>query len=104
MHIACYYFPNYHADARNARKHGAGWNEWALMRAARPRFPGHAQPKVPLWGYEDEADPAVFARKIDDDLLGMATGEAIAHMNCLIGRGQARAVRDEEGVIRYETV
>jgi hypothetical protein len=63
--IACYYFPNYHADARNAAKHGPGWNEWALMRAAQPRFPGHQQPKVPLWGYEDEADPAVFARKID---------------------------------------
>lgn len=65
MQIACYYFPNYHADARNAAKHGKGWNEWALMRAARPRFPGHAQPKTPLWGYEDEAEPAVFARKID---------------------------------------
>jgi hypothetical protein len=62
--IAAYYFPNYHADRRNAQWHGPGWTEWDLARAATPRFPGHAQPKVPLWGYEDEADPAVMERKI----------------------------------------
>jgi hypothetical protein len=35
------------------------------VRAARPRFDGHRQPIVPLWGYEDEADPVAMARKID---------------------------------------
>ena len=34
------------------------------MRAARPRFAGHAQPKVPACGYEDESRPEVMARKI----------------------------------------
>ena len=64
--VACYYFPNYHlGDARNEAFHGPGWNEWKLVREARPRFPGHDQPKVPLWGHGDEADPAVMARKID---------------------------------------
>ena len=62
--IGAYYFPNYHADARNAARHGAGWTEWDLVRRAEPRFPGHRQPRVPAWGYEDEADPAVMARKI----------------------------------------
>lgn len=47
---------------------------------------------------------AMFARKIGPEVYGMATGEAIAHMNCLIGRGLARAVKDEEGVVRYESV
>lgn len=47
---------------------------------------------------------ALFARKIGPDLLGMATGEAIAHTNCLVGRGVARAVRGEDGVVRYESV
>lgn len=47
---------------------------------------------------------AMFARKIGPDVLGMATGEAIAHMNCLIGRGLARAVEDREGVVHYESV
>lgn len=63
--VAVYYFPNYHTDETNERRHGKGWNEWALMKAATPRFPGHDQPKVPLWGYEDEADPRAMARKID---------------------------------------
>jgi hypothetical protein len=63
--IAAYYFPNYHYEPRNKDTLGEGWTEWDQVRVARPRFPGHAQPKVPLWGYEDESDPAVMARKID---------------------------------------
>lgn len=63
--IAAYYFPNYHVDRRNAAALGPGWTEWELVKQATPRFAGHQQPKIPLWGYEDEADPAVFARKID---------------------------------------
>jgi len=63
--VASYYFGNYHpGDPRNAARKGAAWSEWDLVRAARPRFPGHAQPKVPLWGYEDESDPSVMDRKI----------------------------------------
>jgi hypothetical protein len=64
-HIGCYYFPNYHVDPRNEVAHGEGWTEWELVRRAEPRFPGHRQPRLPLWGYEDEADPQVMARKID---------------------------------------
>jgi len=41
--------------------------------------------------------PAMFSRPIDADVLGMATGETIAHLNCLIGRGQA--VREFDGDI-----
>lgn len=63
--VACYYFPNYHVDRRNEETHGPGWTEWELVKRAEPRFPGHCQPRVPLWGYEDEADPMVMARKID---------------------------------------
>jgi hypothetical protein len=63
--VGVYYFPNYHRDARNAVVHGPGWTEWELVKRGEPKFPGHAQPKVPLWGYEDEADPRVMAKKID---------------------------------------
>jgi hypothetical protein len=63
--VAAYYWPNWHADARNERKLGEGWTEWELVKAARPRFPGHTQPRVPLWGYGDEADPKVMAQKVD---------------------------------------
>src|SRR5512135_1016411 len=63
--VACYYFPNYHVDPRNEKQHGPGWTEWELVKRAEPRFEGHHQPNVPLWGYTDEADPAVMAKKID---------------------------------------
>lgn len=61
---AAYYFGNFHVDPRNERAHGPRWTEWNLVRAATPRFAGHHQPKVPLWGYEDESDPRVFEKKI----------------------------------------
>jgi hypothetical protein len=64
--VASYYFPNYHSgDERNERAKGKGWTEWSLVKAAKPLFRGHQQPKVPLWGYEDESNPKVMARKID---------------------------------------
>lgn len=63
--IAAYYFPNYHREPANEGWHGKGWTEWEVVKKATPRFPGHRQPKVPLWGYEDEADPHVMEKKID---------------------------------------
>ena len=65
VEIAGYYFPNYHPDRRNDGWHGKGWTEWELVKAARPRFPGHRQPVVPAWGYFDEADPKWAAREVD---------------------------------------
>ncbi len=63
--VACYYFPNYHpGDPRNVQRKGADWTEWELIKAAKPRFPGHHQPKIPEWGYLDESDPRVMEKKI----------------------------------------
>jgi glyoxylase-like metal-dependent hydrolase (beta-lactamase superfamily II) len=41
---------------------------------------------------------ALFARPIEGSLLGMATGEAIAHLNYLAGQGRVRRDRDAAGV------
>ncbi len=41
---------------------------------------------------------ALFARTIGPDLMGMATGEALAHLNCLWKRGRATHGLDEDGV------
>ena len=62
---AVYYFPNYHVDPRNEALHGPTWTEWELVKQAVPRWTGHQQPRVPLWGYTDEADPEQMAQKID---------------------------------------
>ncbi|MBA3846164.1 MAG: glycoside hydrolase family 99-like domain-containing protein [Planctomycetes bacterium] len=65
IEIAAYHFPNWHIDPRNEKWHGKGWTEWELVKAAKPRYPGHQQPKVPAWGHYDESDPAWAAKEID---------------------------------------
>jgi hypothetical protein len=64
--VAAYYFPNYHTgDPKNDLNMGVNWSEWELVVNAKPRFPGHQQPKTPLWGNVDEKDPKVMEMKID---------------------------------------
>jgi len=63
--ILAYYFPDWHSDPRNTAWFGDGWDEWKLLDAARPRFDGHRQPRVPLAGHVDESDPAVAAAEIE---------------------------------------
>ncbi|BBH19154.1 hypothetical protein Back11_04990 [Paenibacillus baekrokdamisoli] len=63
--IAAYYFPQWHADPQNELKFGEGWSEWIGLRQAKKRFPGHEQPKTPLWGELDEADPLVSEIQIN---------------------------------------
>jgi hypothetical protein len=63
--VIAYYFPQFHVDPRNEAWFGPGWTEWALVRAARPRFQGHRQPRVPSWGEFDESDPVWSTKEID---------------------------------------
>jgi hypothetical protein len=63
--VAAYVWPAYHDEPRWRRFMPEGQGEWETVRKAFPKFPGHRQPRVPLWGYENEADPRVMAKKID---------------------------------------
>jgi glyoxylase-like metal-dependent hydrolase (beta-lactamase superfamily II) len=45
--------------------------------------------------------PVLFNRPIGNDVLFMATGESIAHINCLIQRGKLAREVDGDGVHRY---
>jgi len=71
VQVAAYYFPNWHVENEPLGKQGEASalkkneGEWEELKNAKPRFPGQPQPVVPLWGYQDEADPAVMAQKID---------------------------------------
>jgi len=47
---------------------------------------------------------ALFARPIGPDLLGMATGESLAHINCLRHRGRIAMETDSEGVAWYRAI
>jgi glyoxylase-like metal-dependent hydrolase (beta-lactamase superfamily II) len=46
----------------------------------------------------------LFARRIGPELVGMATGESLAHLNCLIERGRAATRTDAAGVVWYSAV
>ncbi|MDO8421384.1 MAG: MBL fold metallo-hydrolase [Parvibaculum sp.] len=46
--------------------------------------------------------PALFKREIGPEVFFMATGESLAHLNCLIGRKTATVSRNEKGVDWYE--
>ena len=48
--------------------------------------------------------PALFNREIDAGSLGLATGETMAHLNCLLGRRRVSRTRDEHGVDWYQQV
>jgi glyoxylase-like metal-dependent hydrolase (beta-lactamase superfamily II) len=46
--------------------------------------------------------PALFRAKITGGNYGMATGESLAHLNCLIARGQLTRTRDADGIDWYQ--
>ena len=62
--VAAYYYPGTHPDPRWDKNKYSGFTEWDEIKAAKPRFPGHVQPKPPVWGYQNEARPEVMVQKI----------------------------------------
>jgi glyoxylase-like metal-dependent hydrolase (beta-lactamase superfamily II) len=46
----------------------------------------------------------LFRRRVAGDLLVMATGESVAHLNCLLRRGLAMRERDAAAVAWYRAV
>lgn len=64
--VAAFYWPAYHPDYRfkEINVFPDGKRECEAIYKTKPKFAGHEVPKVPLWGYEDEPDPAVMGKKI----------------------------------------
>ncbi len=63
--VAAYYWPAYHDEPRWRNFFDGTEGEWEIIRNATPKYEGHRQPRIPLWGYEDETDPKVMEKKID---------------------------------------
>jgi hypothetical protein len=65
-YVAAYIWPSCHHDERfGDMLWPDGTGEWEVIRKGDPRFEGHHQPKVPLWGYEPDDDPKVMEKWID---------------------------------------
>ena len=64
--VAAYVWPSCHHDERfGDMLWPEGTGEWEVIKKGNPRFEGHYQPKVPLWGYEPDDDPKVMERWIE---------------------------------------
>lgn len=63
--IGAYYYPGWHHCPVRDHSFPKGWSEWDLVYDCKPRFDGHDQPKLPLWGRYDESQPDVFAQKLN---------------------------------------
>jgi len=64
--VAAFIWPSYSGnDARSRIFWQEGIGEWQTVRDALPKFPGHVEPRKPLWGYVNEANPDVMEMQIN---------------------------------------
>ena len=69
--VAAYIWPSYHYEPRVEHFWPEKDGEWYTVRRGTPRFPGHDMPRIPLLGYQDEADPKVMRQHVE---LALAHG------------------------------
>jgi len=63
--IAAFVWPSYHPDDRAKIFWPDGIGEWQTVASNTPKYEGHEQPRYPLWGYINEADPYVAEMEIN---------------------------------------
>ncbi len=63
--VAAFVWPSYHPADRAKIFWPMGIGEWETVMKNEPKFDGHEQPRYPLWGYVNEADPYVMEMEIE---------------------------------------
>lgn len=63
--VAAYVYSGWHPIAERDESFHPGFTEWELVRACRPRFEGHWQPRIPDLGEYDDTDSAEVGRRIE---------------------------------------
>lgn len=64
MKLAAYVYPGWHPIPERDASFYPGFTEWDLVYACRPRFPDHAQPRLPALGRYDDRDPVEVGRRV----------------------------------------
>lgn len=64
MRVLAYVYPGWHPIPERDASFYPGFTEWDLVYASPPRFDGHVQPRLPLWGRYDDRDPVAVARRV----------------------------------------
>ncbi len=64
MRLAAYVYSGWHPIPERDTAFHQGFTEWELLRNCQPRFPGHAQPRVPQLGEYDDRDPIAVGRRL----------------------------------------
>jgi len=67
-HVCALVWPSCHDDSLGRVNWEEGIGEWEVIKKGDPRFEGHYQPKLPLWGYEMDNDPVVIEKWINTAL------------------------------------
>jgi len=63
--VAAYIWPAYSREEIAKIFWPMGIGEWETVMKNKPKFEGHEQPRYPLWGYVNEADPYVMEMQIE---------------------------------------
>ena len=63
--VAAFVWPSYHPDDRAKIFWPGGIGEWETVMKDATKYEGHLQPRQPLWGYINEADPYVAEMEIN---------------------------------------
>ncbi|MBM3991940.1 MAG: hypothetical protein FJ298_13155 [Planctomycetes bacterium] len=64
MRVAAYVYPGWHPIPERDESFHPGFTEWELVTRCRPRFEGHAQPRLPALGPYDDRDPRAVGRRV----------------------------------------
>jgi hypothetical protein len=78
VRVLSYVYPGWHPIAERDLSFYPGFTEWDLVEASQPRFGGHVQPRLPLWGRYDDRDPVAVGRRValcrDHGIDGLVVG------------------------------